>query len=329
MSPANKTRLHALGRVVGRSAVSLLLLAIALWLCGWRSILDRVAELPLNFIVIAWIYYALCQWLSAVRWKLLLRAKGADTPIGRLFILYMVGMFANSFLPTGLGGDAIKIYNLHRWGRDTAVSAASVLLERFAGMLALAALGAVAAIWLLIQGQSMIVALICLMFSAGLWTAGGFVFSPHMMRLLRWMMGTPERHTLRGRIMTVVETVQSYRNAPAAILQAFAISLVLQAAIAIYYSATGLALGEWINPIYFLLFFPPVTFLTLLPISLGGLGLRELVLLYLFASIGIQKDSVLTISLTAHVLNLALGLIAGSLSLLANSRLSRPAPSGF
>src|SRR5690348_10131093 len=86
-------------RLLLRIALSLALLGGALWLCDWRAIGASIARLSPGFVMFAWLYYAGTQLLSAERWRILLRAKGVRAPLGQLFRFYMMGMFANSFLP--------------------------------------------------------------------------------------------------------------------------------------------------------------------------------------------------------------------------------------
>jgi hypothetical protein len=62
-----------------------------------------------------------------------------------------------------------------------------------------------------------------------------------------------------------------------------------------------------------MLFLPVITLITLLPISIGGLGARELAMMYMFGSLGIGRDSVVAVSLTVHAMNLVLSLAGGPL----------------
>src|SRR6185437_13761537 len=101
---ASPTRPREIRRFCVRAGVSLALIALMLWAYDWRQIIGKLALLTPAFVLFAWAYYAICQWVSAYRWRMLLRAKGVDVPTARLFVFYMVGMFANNFMPGGLGG---------------------------------------------------------------------------------------------------------------------------------------------------------------------------------------------------------------------------------
>jgi uncharacterized membrane protein YbhN (UPF0104 family) len=74
-------------------------------------------------------------------------------------------------------------------------------------------------------------------------------------------------------------------------------------------------MGIPINLIYFLLFLPAVTLVSLIPLSLGGLGIREASMAVLFGAAGISAADVIAVSLTIHIINTLLSLWGGVLML--------------
>lgn len=315
--PAPSTRSRKIRQFCVRAVVSLVLIALMLWAYDWRQIIGKLTLLTPTFVLFAWAYYAICQWLSAYRWRVLLRAKGVDVPTVRLFVFYMVGMFANNFMPGGLGGDAVKAYSLYRQGESGNVAVASVFVERFCGILALSVLGAVASVAMLVAGRPPLTPLLVLGFVVLLAAAAAMVWSTRLARLLRWLLAVLAPRLIRDRAARLVDTVHSYRHDWHVLLHALAISVLLQGMIALFYSLVGLALAVPVPILYFLLFLPMVTMITLLPISLGGLGVREIAMVYLFATVGVSSEDMLSISLTAHILNTALSL-SGGIMLLAS-----------
>jgi len=83
--------------------------------------------------------------IRAYRWQVLLDAVGARLPFWRTNHLYFVGAFFNAFLPTGFGGDVVRVLEIGE-GASSPQAAGTVLVDRLTGfialfMLALAALG--------------------------------------------------------------------------------------------------------------------------------------------------------------------------------------------
>jgi glycosyltransferase 2 family protein len=313
-------RLAAVLRLALRAGVSAGLLLLVLWMSDWRLIVAKLTMLSPAFVLFAWLYYGGLQYLSAYRWKLLLSARGAQEPVGRLFALYMIGMFANNFLPSGLGGDAVKAYGLYSQGQNSAVSVASVVVERLCGILALAALGAVPALLLLLGGQAPLTALACLGAVIGIGAGAAALWSAPAHKLSKRLLTQFAPASIGGAALRAMETVHSYPCTGYAFRGAFALSLVIQASIAGYYSLVSLALGTFISPLDFLLFLPILTIITLLPISLGGLGVREIAMVYLFSAVNVAREDILAVSLVAHALNLGLSLLGGAFLMLGNFR---------
>ena len=76
--------------------------------------------------------------VAAWKWQIILRADNVHVPLPRLVASYLVGTFFNIFLPSSIGGDAYRIYDVARDSGRSASSFSSVLADRLSGFLALA-----------------------------------------------------------------------------------------------------------------------------------------------------------------------------------------------
>ncbi|HVO76570.1 MAG TPA: lysylphosphatidylglycerol synthase transmembrane domain-containing protein, partial [Candidatus Bathyarchaeia archaeon] len=72
--------------------------------------------------------------LGAFQWHLLLKAGGIVLPFRKTFKVYFVGIFFNNFLPAGVGGDVMKIYDVTRVGHDPHQVFAVTMLDRVVGI---------------------------------------------------------------------------------------------------------------------------------------------------------------------------------------------------
>ena len=79
--------------------------------------------------------------LRALRWQALIRDWGARISMRKLILWYMVGSLFNSVLPTGFGGDLLRIYELSQQARDPVMAANSVIVDRYLGIVVLLAMG--------------------------------------------------------------------------------------------------------------------------------------------------------------------------------------------
>jgi glycosyltransferase 2 family protein len=300
-------------RAIVQLAVSAALLALLFRQVDAQQVAAHVGKLSLGFVLLAWAYYAACQWLSSYRWQMFVAAKGITVPLKSLFSYYMIGMFLNNFLPGAVGGDAAKVYYLYRRTGRGAQAFGSVFLERFAGLLGLSIVSLIA-LGLsigrmrdpLILGLVGATALVLLAMAAALWWA------PLSARI-QALLGRALPASIGPPLQALFDALSSYRRHPGTLARAVALSVAIQTLYALYFGLVAWGLGIDIDVYYFLLFLPPVTLVMLVPISFGGLGVREVMLVVLFAQVGVGAADVLAVSLTAHVLNTLLSAWGGLL----------------
>jgi uncharacterized protein (TIRG00374 family) len=79
--------------------------------------------------------YTLAVAVSALKWGVLLRAAGIDLPRSRLLAYQWMAEFFNNFLPAQVGGDVMRGYAVAVDTRRKADAAASVMIDRFIGLM--------------------------------------------------------------------------------------------------------------------------------------------------------------------------------------------------
>jgi uncharacterized protein (TIRG00374 family) len=312
-------------RPLARLAVSLLFLGVLLWQVELQLVVERLQQLSPGLVLFAWAYYALCQLLSSYRWQMFLTVKNIAVPVTSLFSYYMIGMFLNNFLPGAVGGDAAKAYYLYQRSGQGSYALSSVLLERFSGLLGLSILSiaalAVGPPWIhkpLVLASVGGSALFLLMVALALWWAPLF---PRIENALGRVLPV----SIGPRLQRLYGALAGYRQHPGMVTRAVALSVVIQGLHALYYGVVSWGLGLSIDVYYFLLFLPPVTLAVLAPISFGGLGIREAMLVILFGQVGVAAADILAVSLTAHLLNTLLSVWGGLLLLRRGREESVPA----
>jgi uncharacterized protein (TIRG00374 family) len=97
--------------------------------------------------------YASAVAISGLKWGILLRASGIVVPTGRLLSYQWVAEFFNNFLPAQVGGDVMRGYAVAADTRRTADATASVLIDRFIGLIVFMGSAALAAVAMLLWGK--------------------------------------------------------------------------------------------------------------------------------------------------------------------------------
>ena len=75
--------------------------------------------------------------VSAERWRGLLAARGTNTSTPKLLSYCIIGGFFTQFLPSTIGGDAVRAYYSWRAGAPKSVALASVGVDRVLGAIVL------------------------------------------------------------------------------------------------------------------------------------------------------------------------------------------------
>jgi uncharacterized membrane protein YbhN (UPF0104 family) len=126
-----------------RIGVALGLLAILFSRVAWQDLVEAFASLAWWWIPILLGIRIVALFVQSQRWRLFLADQRIRAASGQLFKSYWIARFFNNFLPGQLGGDAYRVlYGLDP-GVNRAQIASSVVVERIAGLIGLAAIAAV------------------------------------------------------------------------------------------------------------------------------------------------------------------------------------------
>jgi uncharacterized protein (TIRG00374 family) len=228
---------------------------------------------------------------QAYRWQLLLRARGIPESLLWLNRAYCVSYAVGQVLPTGVGGDASRIYETTRRhpGQGSPIAGA-VLLERAIGgavTLVLAAVG-----FLLAIGHYSIGAYLWIegLFVVGTIFAGFVVFSKGLRRHLRISVPVLRRLKVERPIRAAYEGVHGFRHHAGVLIVVAVITTLAQVSrvFAIWASARAVGIDLSVRP-YIVL--GPLLFLVMLvPFTVNGLGVREAFFVSFLGKLGVNAD---------------------------------------
>lgn len=287
--------------------VSLGLVVLIVYKAGFAETVAKLRTASIFWLTMAFASYFLGVFFRAWRWKGLLEALGVKAQLGRLSWLYLIGFFFNQLIPTGVGGDAMRVYMLAKDGAGGTLSANSVIIDRTAGLYSLLLMGSVAMLvrpGLAPQSVALLLGGMTVGVSAGL-------------ALLLWSAGRLNLERLpefaRGRIGQIAGKFYASFAAYSwvALARAMAISILFNLLLILtnVFLARAFAVDVSLWHIFF--FVPLISATLLLPISVNGAGTREWAYVYLFGQVGVAADAALAMSLSLYGLNLALGVMGG------------------
>lgn len=300
-----------LGRTL-RIVISLVVLAIVIVNVGTENLLGALRAIDLRWFAIAVLIHLAGLVIRTWRWSMLIAALGAPLAFGRLFYLYLAGTFFNTFLPTGIGGDVVKIIELSPQ-RGGAQAFSTVLADRLTGILGSSLMALLVAVADPADVPPDVRAIVIAVSAAVLLASLLLTQRPLLDRVFTRL---PFWSKLPKKIITVYEALTSYSIG--AIARSTLISLPFTLTLIGTQYALALGLGVAAPIRYFALFIPMVALIQLLPISFNGLGVREGAFQVLFGAVGVGEAQAVAMSLMYYIVRVVTGLMGGLVYLIGN-----------
>ena len=279
----------------------------------------RIKDIPLALknIDIFWLalsfsLHALGLLISAYRWQILIRAHKDDVPLGYLAKSYLVGNFFNLFLPTRFGGDVVRIWDGSRYSHSLLKSSAIVIVERFTGVIVLLTFAFAVAIVRLDMAQSLPIIWISLLIGFIGLLAAFLFFTPLASRFLEKIPEKGVLTKLKLKIGDFRRIVLVYKEKKGTFFQALFWAFLLQVNVILHYYLAGKAFHLAIPPLDYFIFIPIILLILTIPVTISGLGLREVLFIQIFSAYAVADHVAFSFSLVADFgFTLIIGAIGG------------------
>jgi uncharacterized membrane protein YbhN (UPF0104 family) len=282
------------------------LLGLVAWRLDCRQLADAFSGLDPRFWGLAVGVYLFAQVVSSLRWQMLSVPLGFSVPWRAYLSLYFLGMFFNLLLPTSVGGDVVRAVFLgagQRLDRRGERAALSVFADRASGLAVLVAIACAAGFFVPLPPWMQAILL-----GLGGCVLVGLLVLPALPLLGRLPL-------VGAHLGRLVDAGRVYLRLPGLLFWAMLLSVLVQGAnvVLVWLIAKGLGLAVPLTLLCVVV--PLVTLLTLLPVSVGGLGLREVGMVVLLAPVGVGSAEAVSLSLLTFAANAAVSLIGFGLYL--------------
>ena len=247
--------------------------------------------------------------VSAIKWRILLRAQVATISLPYLFNTYLVGLFFNNFLPSNVGGDVARIADIAKRTGKAPEATASVIGERLISGLALA-LTALIGLLLSPQVSGQFAPIV-----GGLILFFVFVMGLFASRRAKRIISTVIRRLLGPkwfeRIGRVAGSIALAIRNPSTFLWALFWSFAFHITLVLVNYAIFIGLNINLPLISFVLYVPIIAAIQLVPVSVNGFGVREVAYVYFFGTVGVSSSGAAAASLLFGILVMLVSLPGG------------------
>ncbi|MGH7502355.1 MAG: lysylphosphatidylglycerol synthase transmembrane domain-containing protein [Longimicrobiales bacterium] len=312
---ANRQR--AWRRFTLRVFASIALLSIVLWILPWDEVRGAFGRVPAAAFLAAIGIYMSLHLLGAAKWRLVVNAAGADISMLDAVRFYWAGLFGNLFLPSVVGGDVVRAGLALRHARSKTGLVLGSVVDRIVDVLGLAAVAGLGVLMLPTaldaRSRGVFLGLFALLSAGGLVVAGlGYLF---LKRRLSFRV--------RRGVVGLRRAVRTMKGRPSVVIATFLMGVTLQVSLVILTAWLGRLCGIDAPIQVWLFVWPLAKISALVPLTQGGLGVREAAQAALFAPFGVAASLAVAVSLVFQGVIIAGGLIGGGLSFLLGRRAQR------
>lgn len=305
-----KNRLMLLAKIILTTG----LLYYVISLVDYEEISPLIAQLDVGLVISAIIVHIAAFAVMSYRWWLIMVASGNKIQYRKVISAYYLGLFCNNFLPTAIGGDVVRIVKLRSLGLDTNQLVFSTLIDRIIGLLAVIIMGIIGLNFSTSIHESIGNRSVTIVNSVS-----GFLFFISLLALNARIRDTVLRVILsKVRHWSKINNFLTYSHQnieklkrSKVIAKTILLSLVSQLLIVLtyYFIAKSLNIDLALND--FVLIVPIVAVFTSLPISVGGMGVREGIMVFLLGAIGVSTANAVSISLLYFAMLITITLPGG------------------
>jgi uncharacterized membrane protein YbhN (UPF0104 family) len=307
-----------------RRLVFLAKLAVSLGLMGWLigrmverdgigALRDRLTSITPAWIAVAIALHAAAVVAGTARWRIVLARARIDLPFSWLLRSFLIGRFIGAFTPSTMGLDGWRLWESGRASGSMARSTAAIAVEKLLGL----------------SGMALVCALLVPLGSAAMLGRGALVLAASLgigAALFLFAMRHPRLLApLRDRIPRLEKAIDALGDTKLdarSTVRALALGVISHLALSAVFWASARTLSIDIDASLLFSVGNAIVVAVLLPISIGGVGVRESVAVLLLASVVSSTDAVL-IALVGYLTGQVPALVGGLLLLL---RRTEPEP---
>jgi uncharacterized protein (TIRG00374 family) len=253
--------------------------------------------------------------IVALRWSYILNIRGEAIPVSHLFRINLEGTFFNQALPSTLGGDVIRIQRLVKLGVKATTATSATLLDRVSGLIGLTVL-----FLAIVAFARQKIPLFEIEFAIAPLVTIGLVSLGVIAIALRFAKNTMVAKAMHffAELKTLSQSLLTDKKS-IIFLVVVSIGVHLCSVAAVYFF--GRALDSDISFLAIFFTVPIVSVLTMIPISVGGWGIREMIFIFTLSGFGVAAEDSFALSVAYGVCLIVASLVGGILWLLPLNRL--------
>ena len=287
--------------------ITFCLLAVVFYFVDFAGLVSILRQSDLKYIILAFCVQFVLSVPQALRWRLILNHAGVS--VRRLPAWYnvLLGLLFNQALPSSVGGDAVRIYEARKLGVNIVFQ--SILFDRISALVILSGMCLFILLFFalpLAKSPSffLMLAVVCL-------TLVGAIILAYLGAAARYFCLADRPVVMK--IINVSDNFRKLSSSGPTCLAVISLSLLIHTFISVSGVLIFVGLGVNFSFVEIGAIFALVNLFSVIPVSIGGWGLREGLSIFLFSIANINYEQALAASLIFGVVMLMVGLVGGAI----------------
>lgn len=286
--------------------VSLFFIWWIVYRVNWIEVGEYLKKINFFWVLVYIALYLLGILVSSYKWKILSLHKGIDLPLKEFYKAYFSATFVNNFMPSFIGGDSFKIYQIGKLSDNFKGAASSVIMDRFTGLLGgmiLVVLFALLNLKFFLENK--------ILLSLSVLSLGGLIFLFLILELFKKREIVTPLKFFDKIVNKVIREVNHY-NGEEKIIQkvigwSFLFNLIgLAGANWVLFLALGVKIGilNYLSVIFL------ASVVSAMPISINNIGVKEWAYITFFGFFGLSAGAVVSVAITSRIIQMLLSFAA-------------------
>ncbi len=292
--------------------ISAILIGYLLNRIGIHNVIEHLQSVKVFWLCVAFVLFTMSLFIGSCQWWILLRSEGIEINWKKTASFYFVGLFFNNFLVSGLGGDFFRMIDIKRYSEKGTSAFSTVFLDRFMGFFVLSGMMVFAMPWIWTRGDILFQLRIPFVFLTGGWIMIlFFFFNQSFAGLLKKMIQKTIPKKINAQVQEVYQRIHQFGHKKKLFIRIGVLSIIIQSTRIMTHYCLGRSVGITLSPFYFFLLIPLIAVVASLPISVGGLGIREQSGVILFGILGVHTIQAFTMEALAYLIAVVTSLPGG------------------
>jgi hypothetical protein len=273
-----------------------------MWSVKLDDLYNSIKNADLFIMILAFSIGIPTVFISTVKWKLLLKAQSICKPnFMRLWALYYIGTFFCNFLPTEVGGDLYRSYDVGKTTGKHAESLAAVTMERITGFSAIILLATAGLFinWSLANELHLIFIVSC-SFGIGV-VALCLLFNSGFIKWIKRKMDCSYLRKVLEKLQSFYTVLTFYKKNTYVLIQAMVISFLFQMLVILFVYVLLICLNIEFSFLQLILIVPVISLTGIIPITINSIGLREGAFVYIFTHMGVSPSQSFALALLFRI----------------------------